>query len=362
MRPHRVIHVSVGLHMGGMEKLLVEFARHADRTRFDLQFVSLTTKGEAAEEIESLGWPVTALDQPPGIELATSVRLAKLFRRLRPSVVHTHNTKPLLYAVPVAHLLGVPTIIHTRHGQCHGATRRQSFMFNLASSWVDNIVSVSDDSTRLAQQQGLPREKLATIHNGIDLSMFPQAGPARAGPALYVGRLSPEKDLVTLLQAAAIVASQDPSFRLNLAGAGTILPDLQSMTAQLGITDRVAFLGQTKNVAAALAGASLFVLSSLTEGISLAVLEAMACGLPVVATAVGGNVEIVVDGETGLLVPPSSPAALAEAILKLHRQPDLALRMGQAGRKRVETQFDSRKMVERYESLYLPGQISVAAA
>lgn len=358
----RVIHVSLGLGVGGMEKLLVEFARHADRKRFDLQFVSLTAGGEAAEQIERLGWQVTALGQQSGITPATSMRLTQLFRQSKARIVHTHNTKPMLYAVPAAHWVGVGTIIHTRHGQRHGATRRQNMLFNLVAGWADRIVSVSSDSTELARRQGLAIEKLATIHNGIDLSLFPAMLPCPSGPVVFVGRLSPEKDVPTLLRAAAIAAGAEPSFRLVLAGAGPCLSELQSLAGQLGIAHRVEFLGHRTDVAAILAGAGLFVLSSVTEGLSLALLEAMASGLPVVATAVGGNAEAAIDGRTGLLVPPGSPEALAEAMLTLYRQPDLARRMGAAGRQRVEADFDSRRMVAQYESLYLPAQAARAAA
>ncbi len=357
----RVIHVSVGLNIGGMEKLLVEFARQADRSRFDLKFVSLTTGGQVAKQIEQLGWPVTTLDISPGIKPAVFVQLAQLFRQARPSVVHTHNTKPLFYAVAAARLAGVQTIIHTRHGQRYGATRRKNYLFNLMAGWTDRIVSVSNDSTMLSLRQGLPEQKLMTIHNGIDPLLFPATVPQQSGPIVFVGRLSPEKDVPTLLRAAAIAIKQEPSLRLHLAGDGPSLSELQSLTEQLGLTQQVTFLGQTNDVAGILAGASLFVLPSVTEGISLALLEAMARGLPVVVTAVGGNTEVVVDGETGLLVPPQSPTELAAAMLKLYRQPELARQMGANGRKRVESQFDSRTMVARYEALYLSGRPARAA-
>lgn len=357
-----VIHVSVGLTMGGMEKLLVEFARHADRDRFYLKFIALTTRGEAAEQIEQLGWPVTNLDVSPGVKPAIFVRLMRLFLQAGADIVHTHNTKPLIYAVPAARLAGVQTIIHTRHGQRYHATRRQNYLFNLMAGWTNRIVSVSNDSGRLSQQQGLPQEKLVTIHNGIDPLLFPATVPQPSGPIVFVGRLSPEKDVPTLLRAAAIAIKEEPSFRLHLAGNGPSLSELQTLAGQLGLGQHVTFLGQTNGVAKILAGASLFVLSSVTEGISLALLEAMARGLPVVATAVGGNTEVVVDGETGLLVPVQSPAKLAAAMLKLYRQPELARHMGANGRKRVEAQFDSRKMVAQYESLYLPRQTTRLAA
>jgi glycosyltransferase involved in cell wall biosynthesis len=358
----RVIHVSVGLNMGGLEKLLVEFARHTDRNRFDLKFVSLTTKGEVADQIEQLGWPVTNLEISPGIKPAILFCLAQLFRRTKANVVHTHNTKPLLYSVPAAHLAGVQQIIHTCHGRREGATLRQNYLFKLAAGWADQIVSVSNDSTKRSLRQGLPENKLVTIPNGIDLSLFSATDPQPSGPIIFVGRLSPEKDLPTLLRAVAIAVREEPSFRLHLVGAGPSYSELQRLGEQLGLGRHVAFLGQTNDVAGVLAGASLFVLSSITEGISLALLEAMARGLPVVATAVGGNTEVVVDGETGLLVPPQSPAELAAAMLKLYRQPDLARQMGVNGRMRVEARFDSRTMVAHYESLYLSGQPAKAAA
>ena len=362
MSPIPIIHVSVGLNVGGMEKLLVEFARHADRKRFDLKFVSLTAKGRAAEQIERLGWPVTTLDISPGIKPAIFVQLMRLFWQAGAGIVHTHNSKPLLYAVPAALLARVPTIIHTRHGQRWGETRPQNCLFNLMAGRADRIVSVSNDSRKLCLRQGLPEKKLMTIHNGIDVSLFSATVPQRSGPIVFVGRLSPEKDIPTLLRAVAIAVKEEPSFRLHLAGAGPSLSELKSLTEQLELNQQVTFLGQTNDVAGVLAKASLLVLPSLTEGISLALLEAMARGIPVVATTVGGNTEVVIDGETGLLVPPQSPSELAAAMLKLYRQPELARQMGASGLKRVEAHFDSRTMVGQYESLYLSGHTNTAAA
>jgi glycosyltransferase involved in cell wall biosynthesis len=354
----RITHLSLGLHMGGMEKLLVEFARHADRKAFDLRFVSLTTAGAAAQEIEQLGWPVVALDQPPGLRPGLAFLLAGVLREGGAQIVHTHNTKALLYGAPAARLARASGVIHTRHGQRHGATRRQTVLFNLMARYADRVVSVSNDSSRLAARQGLGaagsmRSRLITIHNGIDLSRFNFTGPRTAGPAIVVGRLSPEKDLSTLLRAVKIVVSHEPSFRLHLAGCGPCLSDLQRLCQELGLRDRVMFQGQVQDIAAALSGASLFVLPSLTEGISLALLEAMACGLPAVATRVGGNPEVILDGQTGLLVPPQSVEDLATAMLKIYRDPALAIQLGTAGRRRVEAEFDARGMVARYESLYL---------
>ena len=352
-RPIRVAHVVLQLQTGGMEKLLVEFARHADRGRFDLHFVSLGGRGPVADEIEACGWSVNALHEPPGLRLGLVRRLGRLLAALKVQVVHTHNTKPLLYSAPAAWLAGARALVHTRHGQRFGAGRAETRLFRLASTCADAIVSVSEDASRLSRAEGLKPGKLRIIWNGIDVTRFAYAGPSPRGPVVMVGRLSPEKDVATLVRAFAVAARSEPELRLEIAGDGACRVDLERLTAELGLTGVVRFLGEVRDVPALLGRASLMVLPSLTEGISLTLLEAMARGLPVVATRVGGNPEVARDGETGLLVPPGDPEALAGAIARMHRDPDLARRMGEAGRLRVERHFDVRRMVADYEALYL---------
>jgi glycosyltransferase involved in cell wall biosynthesis len=352
--PVRVVHVVNQLDMGGMEKLLVEFARYADRGRFALHFVSLTGRGVLTEEIETLGWEVTSLGVRPGLRPGLAVRLANFFRRLRADVVHTHNTRPLLYAGPAARLAGVRRVIHTRHGQRYGAPRRVTAAFRLAAMTADRIVCVSSDSARIAAAEGIAPRRIRTLLNGIDPTRFRLA--AGEGPVVAVGRLSPEKDFATLVRAASLAARQDPTFRLEIAGDGACADDLRGLIAQSQSGGFVRLLGQVRDVPSLLARGSCFALSSLTEGVSLTILEAMASGLPVVATRVGGNPEVVADGETGLLIPPSEPDALAGALLALWRNPDRRRAMGKAGRARVEALFDVRKMVAAYEAMYLEGR------
>ena len=165
--------------------------------------------------------------------------------------------------------------------------------------------------------------------------------------------MSPEKDVANLVRATALTAGQADDLRIVVAGGGPCLNDLTSLVSELNVADRVAFRGEVRDVPSLLADASIFVLPSLSEGIPLTVLEAMAAGLPVVATRVGGIPEVVVHGETGLLVPPADPRALSQAILDLWRDPEKAWLMGKAGRRRVEGLFDVRQMVAEYESVYL---------
>ena len=357
MRPCRrnklaIVHVVLQLETGGMEKLLVEFARHADRTQFDLHFISLTTRGPVAQELEALNWPVETLETAPGLRPGLVWRLSALLRRSGADVVHLHNSKPLIYGGPAARLVGVARVIYTRHGQRHQSSTSQTALFRLASHCADRIVCVSDDSRALSVQEGLLERKVSRIWNGIDTSRFAFAGPQTSGPAVMVGRLSPEKDVETLIRATARVVRSRPSFRLEIAGDGTCRSALGRLAGELGIENHVRFLGEVRDVATVLGRASMFVLPSLTEGISLTLLEAMARGLPVIATRVGGNPEVVSDGQSGLLVSPGAPGALADAILRLAGDTETSRRMGEAGRRRVERHFDARAMVRAYESLY----------
>lgn len=349
----RVAHVAQQLNTGGLEKLLVEFARHADRGRFDLRFVSLAGRGNVADDIAAQGWPVSALEESPGLRPGLVLRLARLFRQWKVDVVHTHNTRSLLYAAPAAWLARVPAVFHMRHGQRFGASGRETTAFRLATRLVGRVVCVSEDCARLSAAEGVAPGRLCVIRNGIDVARFAYAGPAASGPAVMVGRLSPEKDVANLLRATALLARECPSFRLEIAGDGECLPGLRWLAGQLGLDSQVRFLGEVRDIPSLLARASLFVLPSLTEGLSLTLLEAMARGLPVVATRVGGNPEVVVEGETGFLVPSQSPQELAGALLRIQRDPHLGDRMGRAGRQRVEAHFDVRRMVGDYEALYL---------
>lgn len=352
-----VAHVTAQLEMGGMEKLLVEFARHTDREAFDLHFIVLGDRGKLAGDIEACGWKVTLLHQSPGLRPGLVFKLARLFRGLGVDVVHTHNTKPFLYACPAARLARVSKVIHTRHGQRYGASRRETSMFRLLTRLTDRVVCVSRDSANLSAMEGITPGKIRTIWNGIDSTRFNYVGPCADGPAVMVSRLSPEKDVATLLRAAALAVRERPSFRLEIAGDGPCRPALEQIVHECNLEGCVRFLGEVRDVPALLARASLFVLPSLTEGVSLTLLEAMARGLPIVATRVGGNPEVVIEGETGVLVPAQDPAGLARAMLQVQTDREAGRGMGQAGRRRVEQHFDVRHMVSQYEDQYRAGVV-----
>ena len=195
----RIAHISLGMHVGGMEKMLVEFLLrcHCDRSVFELTFISLQSRGELANEIESLGLLVIAMDKSEGLQTSLILRLAKQLRSICPHAVHTHNTAAYLYGVAAAKIARVPRVIHTRHGQRINASLRQTRIFRQMSRWVDHIVSVSSDGAKMTKQEGIKGIKVQTIHNGVDLKRYCYHSQRAPGRALVVARLSPEKDVAT---------------------------------------------------------------------------------------------------------------------------------------------------------------------
>ena len=352
MTVQRIVHVSLGTNVGGMEKLLVEFARLTDRDRYKLSFVSLQERGELASQIESHDWPVIAFDKSEGLKPALVVKLASYLRSVAPEILHTHNTAGFVYGVAAGVIAGIPRIIHTRHGQRFESSSRQTRLFRLMSRWVDRVVTVSSDARRLTIEEGIAAEKTIAIRNGVDLDRFSLPAKPSPGRIAVVARLSPEKDIASLVHAVKILEREAAFSHLDVIGDGRERESLESLVTTLGLSDRVHFHGIRDDIPAVLANASIFVLPSLTEGISLTLLEAMAAGLPVVACKVGGNPEVVQDGESGFLVPPGDPSALAGAILKLYQDSQLAAKLGQAGRRRVEQHFCIHQMIASYENLY----------
>ena len=253
MRRLRVVHLTGCLDMGGQEKLLVEFAKHADRDRFELRFVSLSTRGDLADDLEGHGWPVETLQLEPGLHPCVPFRLAKLLRTWQADIVHTHNERPLIYAAPAARLARVAHVIHTKHGRGVGNTRRQNLLVALTARLTDHFIGVSEDCAQLAITKGVPAKRVCTLHNGIDTRQFAYAGSNPTGPAVIVARLCAEKDHATLLHAVALVIRDAPDFRLQIAGDGPCLAELRQLADGLGLADHVTFLGLVRDVPAALA-------------------------------------------------------------------------------------------------------------
>lgn len=349
----RVCHVSMTLKTGGLERLLVEFGKFHDSSRFDLRFVALADLGPPAEDLRQLGFVVSSLRFGSVGKLAVLRQLASTLREEKVDIVHTHNTYAHFYGALAARWAGVRHVINTQHGRGCGPGWKNRTLFRIANRLSRRIVGVSKDATALcAGEDRGSADKMATIWNGIDSTRFAYHGPADAPIAISVARLSPEKDFSTLLRAVHAVKQQVPEFRLRMVGDGAERGKLEALTRELGLTQEVEFLGERSDVPQLLKRAGFFVSSSKTEGISLTVLEAMAVGLPVVTTAVGGNPEIVEEGTTGHLVPSQDPDALAAAIVAMCRKRHEWPAMGRTARDRIEEHFEIRKMIRGYEAAY----------
>lgn len=352
-QPIRVCHVSMCLQTGGLERLLVDFARFHDRKQFELQFLALTGDGQPAADIRAEDCSVRVLNESVKIRKLWSIsQLVRSLKQQRAQIVHTHNTYASFYGSVAAKLAGVPIVINTQHGG-GGTSWKARWQFKLANRWTQRIVGVSHDASRFCEflDEG-SQDKITTIWNGINLDRFQFHGPRRRPIAISVARLSTTKDFPTLLRAVPLVLPHVPDFRLRIVGDGPERARLESLIDELRIRPHVELLGERHDVPALLAESGFFVSSSLSEGISLTLLEAMAVGLPIVTTAVGGNPEVVVDGETGRLAPAGNSAALARAICDLCADHDLWPAMGTLARHRVEQHFEIRQMIRNYEVLY----------
>ncbi len=353
--PRRVVHLVLSLNIGGLEMVVLDLVRHTDRRAFEPCVLCLSEVGALGPAFAAAGVPVESLNLAGRSSVRRVLLLARWLRRVRPHVLHTHNPSPHVAGALAARLAGVPVVVHTKHGRNKPADRRAVAWNRLAARLTDHVVAVSEDAADVARRvERVPASKVRVIHNGIDLAVFhPPAAPDADGMrAIHVARLIGVKDQATLLRAVRRVVDREPRFRLEILGDGPAREALTRLRQDLGLEQHVHFLGFRSDVGAHLQAADLFVLSSVSEGVSLTLLEAMACGLPVVATDAGGNREVVVPGGTGVLVPPGRPELLADAVLGLLHDRDRARAMGRAGRRRVEESFDLRRVVAAYERLY----------
>jgi sugar transferase (PEP-CTERM/EpsH1 system associated) len=353
--PLAVAHVVLGLKVGGLERVTVNLVRGLLSSRFQPIVICLEERGEFAADIERLGVPFYVLGKKPGISWRAIRELAGLFRTHDVKIVHTHNAAPHFHGAAAALLAGVPVRVHTKHGRNFPPTRNKERV-NRISSWAtDVVVAVSDDAANLAVRvERVNPRKVRRIWNGVDTELYSPRGQAETRPHVIgtVARLSVEKDQKTMLAAFRLVTREVPEARLVFAGDGLSAPELKDTAMKLGIADSVTFLGKCFDIPAVLSQFSVFTLSSVTEGISMTILEAMATGLPVVATDVGGNREIVNPPECGLIVPPREPRALADAYLALLCDPARRAKMGDAARTRIVQHFSLKKMLADYIELY----------
>ena len=368
-----VLHLVYRFDTGGLENGVVNLINHMPANQFRHAVVALTEVVPAfARRIQRPDVILQALHKPPGQGFQVYRPLISLLRAWRPAVLHSRNLAAL-ECQPAAALAGIPVRVHGEHGRDSddplGLSKRHQWIRRVYAPFVHHQVALSRDlSDYLTRRVGIAVGRVSQIYNGVDVSRFRPVGECRvpiAGcpfnePACFVigtvGRMRTVKAQPLLAQAfiRALVLAPDLRRRLRLVmvGDGPLRAQAQALLDQAGVADQAWLPGERGDVAEVMRGLDCFVLPSLTEGISNTILEAMASGLPVVASWVGGNPELIDDGRTGMLVASGDVAALTESIIGLARDPASARAMGQAGRARVERHFSLQAMVGAYQGLY----------
>ncbi len=361
--PVHVMHVIFGFNPGGMEyglaKLVNGLAGGAVRSS-----ICSTTPADPAMA-RALGPDVRLfeLTRRKGNDPLLVWRLYRLFRRERPDIVHTHAWGTLVEGLLAARLARVPVLLHGEHGTLQ-LKPYQARVQRWAWGRVDGLLSVSSRlAERMSAAVGVPLERVTVLRNGVDLSRFSPEGRDEARRSLgvdddrpivgHAGRLVAVKDQAALVEAAARLKAAGVRCRVLIAGDGPLRGALEQQVSALDVGDSVSLLGHVGEVEWLLAALDVYVLCSRSEGMPNTVLEAMACGVPVVCTRVGGADELVVDEETGLLVPPAKPDLLAGAIGRLLGDEALRARMGAAGRTRASREFSVEAMVRGYRDAYV---------
>lgn len=367
-----IAHVLFRLGTGGLENGVVNLINHLPDDKFRHAVICMTDYTDFRKRITNDDVQVYCLNKKPGKDFAVYLRLWRLLRTIKPDILHTRNLSAL-EAQLSGLLAGVKHRIHGEHGRdiddVDGTNPRYVFLRKLFRPLVHRYIPMSKDLENwLVRQIQVPHHKITQLYNGVDLNRFtlshekPQEllPPSFRTPGLKligtVGRLDPVKDQITLVAAFIHLLSTYPELkdkvRLVLVGAGGLQEKLSSMVQAADLIGWVWFAGDRSDVADLMRTLDIFVLPSINEGISNTILEAMASGLPVIATDVGGNPELVVDHETGILVPKQNPAAMSNAIKHYLDNPELIIAHGQAGRSRCESVFSLNRMVGDYARVY----------
>jgi len=373
-----VLHVITRLIVGGAQENTMLTAALLDPSRYAVDVVSgpqTGPEGSLIPEVRARGVHLTILpslvrEVNPVKDAVALVALIRLIRRGRYDVVHTHSSKAGILGRWAACLAGVPIIVHTVHGwghhdRQHFLVRRLYVLLERATQRItDKLIAVSPRNVEKGLADGIATpEKYVTIRSGIELDRF--RSPSRPREALRaelgipqgspvvgtVTRLSPQKAPLDFVDAASRVVAQRQEAHFVIVGDGPLRADVEARVTVLGLTERVHLTGLRRDVPDLMHSFDIFALSSLWEGLPRVLPQAMAAGLPIVATAVDGNAEAVTNGVNGFLTPPGDPQAMAVALLRLLQDPTLAGRMGEAGRARTD-EFGARKMVCDIAALY----------
>jgi glycosyltransferase involved in cell wall biosynthesis len=366
----RIVHVVESLDVGGLEHMVVAMAAEQKRVGHDVRILCLWHTGDLAPKAEQAGVPVACCFKGQGLDWRAARRLRAMLREAKPDVLHTHNAMAHYYAVAVSLGLGIPVVVSTRHGGGAKIKDRIEQLYKLSMRATTYAVAVSKAGRAHFVASGLiPEDKARAVPNGIDLSAFEARTDARCdalrqelgllpGTVTFgtVGRLNEVKRQGDLLRATRARLDAGDPISLVIVGDGPMRAELDTLIDELKLHEHVRMLGVRRDVPRLLAAMDVFVLCSRTEGYSLALVEASAAALPIIATDVGGNKEIVADNVSGLIVPPANHDALTQAMARLCASADMRRQYGAAARKWALSEGTLAVMCAAYDKLYRAGK------
>lgn len=359
-----IVHAVLSLDPGGTERLVIDLARRL-AGEFEPVVCCLDDAGEWASELAEIGVEVVPLKRQEGFRPSLGWQLSKVAARYHASLVHCHHYSPFVYGAIAMACRRNLRVVYTEHGRLSDAppTRKRRLVNPCLGLLPHRMYAVSHDLRRHMIAEGFPPGRIDVIHNGIDPGPRAVAGdrararhrlgiPEHAFVVGTVARLDPVKDLGTLMIAFHLLRPSSTAARLVVVGDGPDRLSLIDAARAAGVADRVTFTGYRADARDLLPAFDVYANSSISEGVSLTILEAMASSLPIVATSVGGTPEVVTVGEVGLLVPSRTPTALANALRDLAASPHRRRALGAAGRRRVEDCFALDRMVAAYRQVY----------
>ncbi|HCG76369.1 MAG: hypothetical protein CO162_02405 [bacterium (Candidatus Ratteibacteria) CG_4_9_14_3_um_filter_41_21] len=354
MKKIKVIHLIEDLKIGGAERVVANIAEGLDKERYQISIWCLAGGGEIADELKAKGIDLKILGIGNYHNPLNILKLILLLKKERFNIVHMHGYFATTIGRIAARISGIPILVTHLHTTHYNLKLRNIIVDKILNLFTQKIICVSEAVKKsFIDTEDGAKGKFIVIYNGIDKKKYTlHQLDDRREIITTVSSLYPHKGHTHLLKAMKEVLTSFPRVRFWIVGEGPLKEKLKKEAINLEISSQVSFLGKRKDIPEILSQSVLFVLPSLREGLPLTILEAIAVGLPVIATEVGGIPEAVIDKETGFLVPPENAEALAEAIINLLKNPKMMEEMGQKGRKIFEEKFTTQIMIGKLENLY----------
>lgn len=356
-----IVQVLYSLSLGGSEVLGRDIATGLHNNGYRFAMCALEKGGEIEDDLSATGIPFFIAHRKPDEYLSVMLRIYDFFKIMKPAIVHTHHLYELFYSVFGAKLVGA-TIIHTEHEYFSLSNAKAKRQLKVLSPFCKKITTVGEEITEFLHKEiGIPSDKLLTIQNGICLEKFSRRTTLSKRDIGFteqdkiigiVARLERAKDHVTLFNAFKEVLKSEKNAGLLIVGDGSLRHELETLSKNIGIAEKVRFLGSRRDIPELLSIMDVFVLSSIEEGLPISLLEAMASATPVIATRVGSIPDVIQDQVNGVLIMPNDPNKMSEAIKHIIRDETYATKLSIQGRATINQRFSFQDTLTKYQSLY----------